>query len=157
MSLESKCYVQQTVVVFANTNEVHYWKTIRPRPSLPAVQISTYIVFVGQCLKVSLSIPFLYFYVPLECTSVFAFSFISAQRALVIGRSYLPLAKIALSTLEHWSRAFPSSLLEPRYKDVLPLLDAYLKSVEDSGMICIFIIQLQFYLCFSTLFCTIAL
>lgn len=50
------------------------------------------------------------------------------QKALVIGRSYLPLANAALDTLEHWSCSAMASVIKPHFADMLPLLDAYIKS-----------------------------
>ena len=55
------------------------------------------------------------------------------QHALRVGRSYLPLAKTALSALEHWHQALPSAALLTYYPDILPLLDAYLKSTANPG------------------------
>ena len=56
-----------------------------------------------------------------------------AQQALRVGTSYLPLAKTALTAVEHWHRSLPSAVLLTYYPDILPLLDAYLKSSTSLG------------------------
>jgi len=59
------------------------------------------------------------------------------QHALRVGRSYLPLAATALSALEHWHRTLPPTTLLTYYPDILPLLDAYLKSSASLGKLTI--------------------
>lgn len=55
------------------------------------------------------------------------------QHALLVGRSYLPLATTALTALEHWHQALPATALVAYYPVILPLLDAYLKSSASLG------------------------
>ena len=55
------------------------------------------------------------------------------QHSLHVGRSYLPLAATALSALEHWHSTLPAAALQTYYPDILPLLDAYLKSTANLG------------------------
>ncbi|GFR68841.1 DNA-dependent protein kinase catalytic subunit [Elysia marginata] len=50
------------------------------------------------------------------------------QTTFTIGLSYLPLAMVGLEALEQWSRLLPHSVLAPYYKDILPFLDAYLRT-----------------------------
>jgi len=50
-----------------------------------------------------------------------------------VGRSYLPLAHTALTTLEHWHNTLPTAALLNYYPDLLPLLDDYLKSTATLG------------------------
>jgi len=45
----------------------------------------------------------------------------------------LPLAKTALTAMEHWHRSLPAAALVTYYPDTLPLLDAYLKSTTNFG------------------------
>lgn len=55
------------------------------------------------------------------------------QVSLKIGQSYLILANAGLDAIEHWSRVLPPGVINPYYKDILPCLDAYLKTA-DFGM-----------------------
>ena len=48
-----------------------------------------------------------------------------------MGRSYLPLAEQGLDTLELWRDTLPESVLKPYYPQILPYLDAYLKTSTD--------------------------
>ncbi|CAL1543153.1 unnamed protein product [Lymnaea stagnalis] len=50
------------------------------------------------------------------------------QTTFTIGLSYLPLANIGLGALECWSQQLPASLIEPYYSEILPCLDAYLRT-----------------------------
>ncbi|KYO26142.1 DNA-dependent protein kinase catalytic subunit isoform B [Alligator mississippiensis] len=50
------------------------------------------------------------------------------QNAFKLGLSYTPMADVALSALEDWSSYIPKNIMQPYYKDVLPLLDGYLKT-----------------------------
>ena len=43
------------------------------------------------------------------------------------------MAGVALDALEDWSRSLPPHVLQPYYADLLPSLDAYLKSTGSSG------------------------
>ena len=48
-----------------------------------------------------------------------------------MGRSYLPLAEQGLDALELWRDTLPESVLKPYYPQILPYLDAYLKTSTD--------------------------
>ena len=76
------------------------------------------------------------------------------QHALRVGRSYLPLAKTALTAMEHWHRSLPAAALLTYYPDILPLLDAYLKSTTSLGncQLSVFITQ-QCTLCHDDYYC----
>ncbi|XP_035175280.1 DNA-dependent protein kinase catalytic subunit [Oxyura jamaicensis] len=50
------------------------------------------------------------------------------QNAFKLGLSCIPLADLALDALEDWSTRIPKHTMQPYYKDVLPLLDGYLKN-----------------------------
>ncbi|KFP72380.1 DNA-dependent protein kinase catalytic subunit, partial [Acanthisitta chloris] len=50
------------------------------------------------------------------------------QNAFKLGLSCTPMADLGLDALEDWSAHIPRHMLQPYYKDVLPLLDGYLKS-----------------------------
>ncbi|XP_023688567.2 DNA-dependent protein kinase catalytic subunit isoform X1 [Paramormyrops kingsleyae] len=50
------------------------------------------------------------------------------QAAFKLGLSHPPLATAALDALEEWSSNIPQHDMQPYYKDVLPCLDAYLKT-----------------------------
>uniref|UniRef100_A0A8U8BLG7 DNA-dependent protein kinase catalytic subunit n=1 Tax=Geospiza parvula TaxID=87175 RepID=A0A8U8BLG7_GEOPR len=50
------------------------------------------------------------------------------QNAFKLGLSCTPMADLGLDALEDWSAHIPRHLMQPYYKDVLPLLDGYLKS-----------------------------
>uniref|UniRef100_A0A7M4FFG4 DNA-dependent protein kinase catalytic subunit n=1 Tax=Crocodylus porosus TaxID=8502 RepID=A0A7M4FFG4_CROPO len=50
------------------------------------------------------------------------------QNAFKLGLSYTPMADVALNALEDWSSHIPKNIMQPYYKDVLPLLDGYLKT-----------------------------
>ncbi|KAK0048622.1 DNA-dependent protein kinase catalytic subunit, partial [Biomphalaria pfeifferi] len=54
------------------------------------------------------------------------------QTTFIMGLSYLPLANIGLDALQYWSDNLPASLIEPYYAEILPYLDAYLKT-DDKG------------------------
>nr|CAH7739864.1 unnamed protein product [Callosobruchus chinensis] len=51
-----------------------------------------------------------------------------------IGKSYLPLAELGLTTLEHWQDNIDPAVLQPLLVEVVPSLDSFLrsKSVEES-------------------------
>lgn len=44
------------------------------------------------------------------------------------------MADLGLDALEDWSAHIPRHIMQPYYKDVLPLLDGYLKSSASTGM-----------------------
>ncbi|XP_027494416.1 DNA-dependent protein kinase catalytic subunit isoform X2 [Corapipo altera] len=50
------------------------------------------------------------------------------QTAFKLGLSCIPMADLGLDALEDWSAHIPRHIMQPYYKDVLPLLDGYLKS-----------------------------
>uniref|UniRef100_A0A8C3K0S4 DNA-dependent protein kinase catalytic subunit n=1 Tax=Calidris pygmaea TaxID=425635 RepID=A0A8C3K0S4_9CHAR len=50
------------------------------------------------------------------------------QNAFKLGLSCTPMADLGLDALEDWSAHIPRHIMQPYYKDVLPLLDGYLKS-----------------------------
>ncbi|XP_027746012.1 DNA-dependent protein kinase catalytic subunit isoform X2 [Empidonax traillii] len=50
------------------------------------------------------------------------------QTAFKLGLSCIPMADLGLDALEDWSAHIPRHMMQPYYKDVLPLLDGYLKS-----------------------------
>ncbi|XP_009101121.3 DNA-dependent protein kinase catalytic subunit isoform X1 [Serinus canaria] len=50
------------------------------------------------------------------------------QNAFKLGLSCTPMADLGLDALEDWSAHIPRHMMQPYYKDVLPLLDGYLKS-----------------------------
>ncbi|XP_048248370.1 DNA-dependent protein kinase catalytic subunit-like [Haliotis rufescens] len=52
------------------------------------------------------------------------------QVTLTLGLSYLPLAAIGLDALEYWSSHLPERILHPHYKDILPFLDNYIRTVD---------------------------
>ncbi|XP_055874578.1 DNA-dependent protein kinase catalytic subunit-like [Biomphalaria glabrata] len=54
------------------------------------------------------------------------------QTTFIMGLSYLPLANIGLDALQYWSDNLPASLIEPYYAEILPYLDAYLRT-DDKG------------------------
>lgn len=43
------------------------------------------------------------------------------------------MADLGLDALEDWSAHIPRHMMQPFYKDVLPLLDGYLKSSTSTG------------------------
>ncbi|PKU35877.1 hypothetical protein llap_13819 [Limosa lapponica baueri] len=53
--------------------------------------------------------------------------------ALQLGLSCTPMADLGLDALEDWSAHIPRHIMQPYYKDVLPLLDGYLKSSTSTG------------------------
>uniref|UniRef100_A0A8U8BGC8 DNA-dependent protein kinase catalytic subunit n=1 Tax=Geospiza parvula TaxID=87175 RepID=A0A8U8BGC8_GEOPR len=55
------------------------------------------------------------------------------QNAFKLGLSCTPMADLGLDALEDWSAHIPRHLMQPYYKDVLPLLDGYLKSSISTG------------------------
>ncbi|XP_054250756.1 DNA-dependent protein kinase catalytic subunit [Indicator indicator] len=50
------------------------------------------------------------------------------QNAFKLGLSCTPMADLGLDALEEWSAHIPRHIMQPYYKDVLPLLDGYLKT-----------------------------
>ncbi|RMC15431.1 hypothetical protein DUI87_07622 [Hirundo rustica rustica] len=50
------------------------------------------------------------------------------QNTFKLGLSCTPMADLGLDALEDWSAHIPRHMMQPYYKDVLPLLDGYLKS-----------------------------
>jgi len=63
------------------------------------------------------------------------FSLFSLKAALHLGLSHAPLATAALDALESWSSLIPSAIMQPRYADILPHLDGYLKTTSNSGQL----------------------
>uniref|UniRef100_A0A3Q2PZS8 DNA-dependent protein kinase catalytic subunit n=1 Tax=Fundulus heteroclitus TaxID=8078 RepID=A0A3Q2PZS8_FUNHE len=55
------------------------------------------------------------------------------QTALRLGLSHAPLANAALDALEDWSSHLPPETMQPCYADILPLLDGYLKTKDESN------------------------
>uniref|UniRef100_A0A8C3JZN1 DNA-dependent protein kinase catalytic subunit n=1 Tax=Calidris pygmaea TaxID=425635 RepID=A0A8C3JZN1_9CHAR len=55
------------------------------------------------------------------------------QNAFKLGLSCTPMADLGLDALEDWSAHIPRHIMQPYYKDVLPLLDGYLKSSTSTG------------------------
>ena len=51
-----------------------------------------------------------------------------------LGLSYLPLAMVAMDALESWSKTLPLHTLQPYYKEILPNLDNYLKTVDQGEL-----------------------
>ncbi|KAM7370115.1 hypothetical protein PAMP_011395 [Pampus punctatissimus] len=52
--------------------------------------------------------------------------------ALKLGLSHVPLANTALDALEDWSFHIPLETMQPCYKNILPLLDGYLKTTSNN-------------------------
>ncbi|XP_037550083.1 DNA-dependent protein kinase catalytic subunit [Nematolebias whitei] len=52
------------------------------------------------------------------------------ETALRLGLSHVPLANTALDALEDWSSNITQETLQPCYKEILPLLDGYLKTTS---------------------------
>ncbi|XP_071593605.1 DNA-dependent protein kinase catalytic subunit [Heliangelus exortis] len=50
------------------------------------------------------------------------------QNAFKLGLSCIPMADLGLDALEDWSAHIPRHMMQPYYKDILPLLDGYLKN-----------------------------
>uniref|UniRef100_A0A8C4UGR0 DNA-dependent protein kinase catalytic subunit n=1 Tax=Falco tinnunculus TaxID=100819 RepID=A0A8C4UGR0_FALTI len=50
------------------------------------------------------------------------------QNAFKLGLSCTPMADLGLDALEDWSAHIPRHIMQPHYKDILPLLDGYLKN-----------------------------
>ncbi|XP_030325664.1 DNA-dependent protein kinase catalytic subunit isoform X3 [Strigops habroptila] len=50
------------------------------------------------------------------------------QNTFKLGLSCIPMADLGLDALEDWSAHIPRHIMQPYYKDVLPLLDGYLKN-----------------------------
>ena len=57
------------------------------------------------------------------------------QLSLGRGVGYLPLAATALTALQMWGKDLGREFLNPYYKDILPLLQAYLSSISESSFI----------------------
>uniref|UniRef100_A0A8C0BSB7 DNA-dependent protein kinase catalytic subunit n=1 Tax=Buteo japonicus TaxID=224669 RepID=A0A8C0BSB7_9AVES len=55
------------------------------------------------------------------------------QNAFKLGLSCTPMADLGLDALEDWSAHIPRHIMQPYYKDVLPLLDGYLKNSTSTG------------------------
>ena len=51
-----------------------------------------------------------------------------------MGRSYLPLAVAGLDALELWASVLPPGVIEPYYQQLLPCLDAYLRTEAEKGL-----------------------
>ncbi len=57
------------------------------------------------------------------------------QLSFKMGQSYLVLAHTGLDALEYWSHTLPAHVMQPYYAQILPCLDAYLKT-PDTGRLC---------------------
>uniref|UniRef100_A0A673C7H7 DNA-dependent protein kinase catalytic subunit n=1 Tax=Sphaeramia orbicularis TaxID=375764 RepID=A0A673C7H7_9TELE len=55
------------------------------------------------------------------------------EAALRLGLSHVPLANTALDALEDWSSCITLETMQPCYKNILPLLDGYLKTTSDDS------------------------
>ncbi|CAK6951979.1 LOW QUALITY PROTEIN: DNA-dependent protein kinase catalytic subunit [Scomber scombrus] len=55
------------------------------------------------------------------------------EAALKLGLSHVPLANAALDALEDWSSNIPVETMQPCYKNILPLLDGYLKTTTNDN------------------------
>lgn len=55
------------------------------------------------------------------------------EAALKLGLSHVPLANTALDALEDWSTYIPLETMQPCYKNILPLLDGYLKTTSNDN------------------------
>ncbi|CAH1795603.1 unnamed protein product [Owenia fusiformis] len=77
---------------------------------------------LASCLMLVLALP--REIVELHMTSIVP----ALQSAFKIGLSYLPLAVAGLKALEHWSSTLPKHVITPHYEQLLPCLDAYLKT-----------------------------
>uniref|UniRef100_A0A8C4UCZ7 DNA-dependent protein kinase catalytic subunit n=1 Tax=Falco tinnunculus TaxID=100819 RepID=A0A8C4UCZ7_FALTI len=55
------------------------------------------------------------------------------QNAFKLGLSCTPMADLGLDALEDWSAHIPRHIMQPHYKDILPLLDGYLKNSTSTG------------------------
>uniref|UniRef100_A0A672TW27 DNA-dependent protein kinase catalytic subunit n=1 Tax=Strigops habroptila TaxID=2489341 RepID=A0A672TW27_STRHB len=55
------------------------------------------------------------------------------QNTFKLGLSCIPMADLGLDALEDWSAHIPRHIMQPYYKDVLPLLDGYLKNSTSTG------------------------
>ncbi|XP_029935630.1 DNA-dependent protein kinase catalytic subunit isoform X2 [Myripristis murdjan] len=53
------------------------------------------------------------------------------EAALKLGLSHVPLANTALDALECWSSHIPLETMQPCYRNILPLLDGYLKTAAN--------------------------
>uniref|UniRef100_F6UGH4 DNA-dependent protein kinase catalytic subunit n=1 Tax=Xenopus tropicalis TaxID=8364 RepID=F6UGH4_XENTR len=54
------------------------------------------------------------------------------QTAFKLGLSCPPLADVGLDALQDWSTYIPSDILQPYYKDIIPLLDGYLTNLSST-------------------------
>uniref|UniRef100_A0A663E490 DNA-dependent protein kinase catalytic subunit n=1 Tax=Aquila chrysaetos chrysaetos TaxID=223781 RepID=A0A663E490_AQUCH len=63
------------------------------------------------------------------------------QNAFKLGLSCTPMADLGLDALEDWSAHIPRHIMQPYYKDVLPLLDGYLKNSTSTGTYSYFYIE----------------
>ncbi|KAI0227633.1 DNA-dependent protein kinase catalytic subunit [Lamellibrachia satsuma] len=82
---------------------------------------------LASCLYLILSLP--HEVIVVEVAAVVE----ALHMAFRLGQSYLPMAGVALDALEDWSRSLPPHVLQPYFADLLPSLDAYLKSTGSSG------------------------
>ncbi|XP_062426360.1 DNA-dependent protein kinase catalytic subunit [Rhea pennata] len=55
------------------------------------------------------------------------------QNAFKLGLSCTVVADLGLDALEDWSAHIPKHIMQPYYKDILPLLDGYLKNSTSTG------------------------
>ena len=63
-------------------------------------------------------------------------TFLCVQLTFAMGLSYLPLAQVGLEALEWWSQVLPSDIIAAHYADILPCLDAYLKTADTGSTFC---------------------
>ncbi|XP_075350728.1 DNA-dependent protein kinase catalytic subunit isoform X2 [Mycteria americana] len=77
---------------------------------------------LASCLNFLLSLP--HDIIMLDITAYIP----ALQNAFKLGLSCIPMADLGLDALEDWSAHIPRHIMQPHYKDVLPLLDCYLKT-----------------------------
>ncbi|XP_072708622.1 DNA-dependent protein kinase catalytic subunit isoform X1 [Ciconia boyciana] len=77
---------------------------------------------LASCLNFLLSLP--HDIIMLDITAYIP----ALQNAFKLGLSCTPMADLGLDALEDWSAHIPRHIMQPHYKDVLPLLDCYLKT-----------------------------
>ncbi|KAK0144676.1 DNA-dependent protein kinase catalytic subunit [Merluccius polli] len=79
---------------------------------------------LASCLTFALSLPH-----SMVALDIMAYC-PALEAALRLGLSHVPLANAALDALEAWSSFLPVDIMQPCYKNTLPLLDGYLKSTS---------------------------
>ncbi|KAL9956083.1 hypothetical protein ACROYT_G037506 [Oculina patagonica] len=82
---------------------------------------------LASCLRLVLSLP-------LEVVILDVASLVPAlKNTFKLGLSYTPLAQAGLDALQRWTAAIPADVLKPHLKDILPCLDAFLKTSAESN------------------------